>query len=90
VSAAIGLPTDEGVLGFTPFAENWCGRWAMMGFVSSIVVEAVTGRGTLAQLGLPAPSPEMLTLICGLAGLGVLVGSADTANKLINRKLTTK
>jgi hypothetical protein len=27
---SIGLPTDEGLFGFKPFAEQWCGRLAMM------------------------------------------------------------
>lgn len=27
---SIGLPTDEGIFGFRPFAENWVGRLAMM------------------------------------------------------------
>lgn len=36
-SDAIGMPTSDGYFGFTPFAEQWVGRWAMLGFVSSIV-----------------------------------------------------
>ncbi|BAU63095.1 CAB/ELIP/HLIP superfamily protein [Stanieria sp. NIES-3757] len=38
--------------GFTPFAENWNGRLAMLGFVIAIAVELMTGKGILAQLGL--------------------------------------
>lgn len=40
---SIGLPTDEGYFGFKPFSEVWVGRWAMIGFVSSIYGEAVSG-----------------------------------------------
>ncbi len=38
--------------GFTPFAENWNGRLAMLGFVIAVAIELVTGKGILAQLGL--------------------------------------
>lgn len=86
----IGLPTDEGLFGFRPFAEVWCGRLAMMGFITSIVEEATTGRGTLGQLGFPAPSQEILTTLCAFVGITLLVGTADTINKAFQRKLTPK
>lgn len=38
--------------GFTPFAENWNGRLAMLGFVIGVAVELMTGKGILAQIGL--------------------------------------
>lgn len=38
--------------GFTPQAEVWNGRFAMIGFVAALVVEYVTGQGTLHFLGL--------------------------------------
>jgi hypothetical protein len=34
-SDSIGLPTDEGLFGFKPFAEMWTGRLAMMGTLYS-------------------------------------------------------
>ena len=40
----IGLPVGEGLFGFTPFAEVWVGRLAMMGFITSIVEETITGK----------------------------------------------
>ncbi|AFZ35880.1 putative CAB/ELIP/HLIP family protein [Stanieria cyanosphaera PCC 7437] len=39
-------------LGFTRFAEIWNGRLAMLGFVSVVLIELITGRGILTQLGL--------------------------------------
>ncbi len=89
-SASIGLPTDEGLFGFKPFAEQWCGRLAMMGFVVSIVQEAQTGLGTLQQIGLRTPSTEVLALLCAVFGTATLVGTVDTARKLVTKKMTPK
>jgi hypothetical protein len=60
----------------------------MMGFVVSIVEEAMTGRGTLAQIGFETPSPVTLALVCGVFGTATLVGTADTVRKLVTRSLT--
>ncbi len=38
--------------GFTEFAEQLNGRLAMIGFAAAIIVEAITGQGILAFLGL--------------------------------------
>lgn len=38
--------------GFTPQAELWNGRFAMIGFVAALIVEYVTGSGVLRFLGL--------------------------------------
>ncbi len=38
--------------GFTPFAETWNGRLAMLGFVIGLATEWVTGQNILQQLGL--------------------------------------
>jgi hypothetical protein len=40
------------VWGFTPQAELWNGRFAMIGFVSALLTEMVYGQGTLHFLGL--------------------------------------
>lgn len=40
---SIGLPTDEGLFGFKPFSEVWVGRLAMIGFLTSVVQEFLTG-----------------------------------------------
>ena len=38
--------------GFTPQAELWNGRFAMLGFVAALATEYLTGSGTLHFLGL--------------------------------------
>ena len=46
------MSKTPGKIGFTEFAETWNGRLAMIGFVSALITELVTGKGVLAQLGL--------------------------------------
>jgi hypothetical protein len=38
--------------GFTPQAENWNGRLAMIGFAAAVMTELATGQGVLHFLGL--------------------------------------
>ncbi len=38
--------------GFTPQAENWNGRLAMIGFVAALLIEDLTGQGVLHYWGL--------------------------------------
>lgn len=38
--------------GFTPQAENWNGRLAMIGFIAALITEYLTGQGVLHFLGL--------------------------------------
>ena len=61
----------------------------MMGFVTSIVEEAVTGRGTLRQIGLE-PSPGLFTGLSIVLGVALVAGTASTAAKLAQRKMTAK
>ena len=41
---------SESQSGFTPYAELFNGRLAMIGFVSLLVLEAVTGHGLIGFL----------------------------------------
>jgi Chlorophyll A-B binding protein len=47
VSANANRDRNGWVWGFTPQAENWNGRLAMIGFVSAIITELVSGQGVL-------------------------------------------
>jgi Chlorophyll A-B binding protein len=40
------------IFGFTPQAEIWNGRFAMLGFVLLLILESATGKGLLARLGM--------------------------------------
>lgn len=37
--------------GFTTSSENWNGRLAMLGFVFTILLELITGKGVMHFLG---------------------------------------
>jgi hypothetical protein len=43
---------NEFKFGFTPGAENWNGRLAMIGFVAALIIELVSGQGVLHFWGL--------------------------------------
>lgn len=87
---SIGLPTDEGLFGFKPFSEVWCGRLAMMGFVISIVQEARTGLGTLGQIGLESPSLPLTIGLSSVALFATVVGTGVTAFKVSQKQLTNR
>lgn len=59
-----------------------------MGFVSSIVVEFATGKGTLAQVGLDAPSMPLLAAMCVIFGGATVAGTALTIQQLVSRKMS--
>lgn len=46
------LPTPEPKLGWTPYAEVLNGRFAMIGFVWLLILEAITGQDFWSWLGL--------------------------------------
>lgn len=87
-SEKIGLPTEEGIFGFKPFAEVWVGRLAMGGFISSIVVEFTTGKGTLQQIGLVTPSLPLFATILALAGGATTFASFQTISRATNKQMT--
>ena len=47
-----GENRNDAKFGFTPQAENWNGRLAMIGFIAAVVTEFVNGQGVLHFWGL--------------------------------------
>ncbi len=47
-----GMSRNAWVSGFTPQAEIWNGRLAMIGFVSALAIELFTHKGVLAFWGI--------------------------------------
>ena len=50
--AAEVMMRNAWISGFTPQAELWNGRFAMIGFVSAIAIELFTHKGVLAFWGI--------------------------------------
>ncbi|MGD1852606.1 MAG: chlorophyll a/b-binding protein [Leptolyngbyaceae cyanobacterium] len=44
--------SSEPKMGFSRYAELLNGRLAMIGFISAVIVELLTGQGLVQQLGL--------------------------------------
>jgi hypothetical protein len=49
---AVSENRNDVKFGFTPQAENWNGRLAMIGFVAALLTEYLTGQGVLHFWGL--------------------------------------
>ena len=47
-----GEDRNDVKFGFTPQAENWNGRLAMIGFIAALITEYVSGQGVLHFWGL--------------------------------------
>lgn len=87
---SVGLPTDEGLFGFKPFPEVWVGRLAMMGFLTSIIEEAITKKGTLGQVGFITPSPPLFYTIVGAATAATISATAVTLSNAATGKMTAR
>jgi hypothetical protein len=61
----------------------------MMGFITSIVVEFQTGKGTLQQVGLE-PSPELFTVMASIVLAATVVGTAITTYKGVSGNMTSQ
>lgn len=48
--------------------QVWVGRLAMIGFLSAVVGEFLTGKGALGQVGFITPNPTLAAVISVLAG----------------------
>lgn len=70
--------------------QMWCGRLAMMGFLTSLIQEFMTGQGTLGQLGVYTPSTGLCVALCTLTGVATTAGIASTVIRLTGKKMTKK
>lgn len=84
----MGFNLDEGIFGFTPFAELLVGRLAMIGFGSGLAVELATGKPILAQLGVATPDENLLTLLLVGASGATAVALARTLQRAANGDLS--
>jgi hypothetical protein len=66
------------------------GRLAMMGFLTGMVEEAITGRGILGQIGFETPNPALFATIVGLAAVATFYGTAQTIYKGLNKQMTAR
>jgi hypothetical protein len=62
----------------------------MMGFLTSVVEEFLTGRGTLQQIGFQTPDQSLLGAILLIFGGATLVGTVSTLTKATGGKLSLK
>ena len=62
----------------------------MMGFLTSIIEEAITKKGTLGQIGFITPSPPLFYTITGVAGVTTFVSLAVTFYNATTGKMTAR
>eukprot|EP00897_Mesotaenium_endlicherianum_P004443 jgi/Mesen1/4026/ME000212S03047 len=80
-TSKFGLGGEGTWFGFGPKQEREVGRLAMIGFVAGIVMEVLTGKGVLAQLGINSGVVK-LPFLAGFAFLfiGGLLGGYTVVN----------
>ena len=78
------MPHDQLVM------QVWVGRLAMMGFLTSIIEEAITKKGTLGQVGFITPSPPLFYTIVGAATAATISATAVTLSNAATGKMTAR
>ena len=60
-----------------------------MGFLTSVVEEFITGRGTLQQIGLLTPNPALYYFLLAAFGGLISFNAARTLYRATNKKMTS-
>ncbi|KAF3788336.1 Stress enhanced protein 1 [Nymphaea thermarum] len=67
-SSALSIRCEQGTKGSNSL-DIWLGRLAMVGFLSAVSVEVVTGKGLLENFGLTTPLPTVALAVTALVGV---------------------
>lgn len=63
---------------------------SLQGFLTSLVEEIITGKGTLQQIGIVTPNPAALWTIIGLSGGATLFATVQTLVKAQTKTMPPK
>ncbi|XP_031496200.1 stress enhanced protein 1, chloroplastic isoform X2 [Nymphaea colorata] len=66
-NCALSIRCEQGTKGSNSL-DIWLGRLAMVGFLSAVSVEVVTGKGLLENFGLTTPLPTVALAVTALVG----------------------
>ena len=62
----------------------------MAGFLTSVIEEFITGKGTLQQIGLLTPNPALFTFLLAFFGGLTAYATARTIYRATNKEMTAK
>ncbi len=71
-------------------SQLWVGRLAMAGFLTSVIEEFITGKGTLQQIGLFTPNPALFGFLLFFFGGLTAYATARTIYRATNKEMTAK
>eukprot|EP00899_Mesostigma_viride_P029475 jgi/Mesvir1/9712/Mv12184-RA.1 len=84
----LGFCVKEGVFGFTPFAELFCGRMAIFGCAAALITHLHSGRTILEQMGLEPNNATHFEMLLNVAMGAIAVGTLDTLKRAVRGEMT--